>query len=155
MLNTDKVYITKTGLEDLKKEYKDLIEIERPKNAERIKVAREAGDISENAEYESARDRQAFVEGRIQELEKLLSKVETISDDGNKSLVTLGCVVVVHVDGGDEEFSIVGAPEADPLKKKISHESPLGKALLGKKTGDKVKVEAPMGDLTYTILRIK
>ncbi len=155
MLKNDKVYVTKEGLVDLKKELKELIEVKRPKVAERMKTAREMGDISENAEYESARDEQSFIEGRVQELEAILKKVETISNDRKLGEVTLGCVVKVHVDGGEEEFYIVGAPEANPMEKKISHESPLGLALIGKKIGDRVDVDAPIGKITYTILSIK
>lgn len=155
MLKKDKVYVTKIGLDSLKKEYKDLVDVKRPKTAERIKSAREMGDISENAEYESAREEQAFIEGRIRELEDILKNVEIISNKVSKNEVDLGCKVKVHVDGGEEIFDIVGAPEANPIDRKISHESPLGQALLGKKVGDKVKVEAPMGELTYTILSIE
>ena len=151
----NKVYITKKGLEELQKEYKDLTEVQRLKIAERIKTAREMGDLSENAEYESARDKQAFVESRIKDIEEIFKNVQIISENAKTDKVGVGSTVRVHIDGDEEEFYIVGAPEADPMKKKISHESPLGLALIGKKIGEKVSVEAPIGTLTYTILEIK
>ncbi len=156
MLREDKVYVTKEGLDDLQKEYKELSEGKRLKIALRIKSAKDMGDVSENAEYQAARDEQSFVEGRIREIEEILKKVEVIKAEKAKSgEVTLGCTVKVHIDGGEEEFHIVGAPEANPVLNKISHESPLGMALLGKKVGDRVEVLAPVGKLTYTILNIK
>jgi len=154
-MKKSKVYLTKEGFEEIKKEYKNLVDVERSKIGERIKSAREMGDISENAEYESARERQAFIEGRITELEEILKNVETIKENKNSDVVDVGCVVKVHVEGGEEEFYIVGAVEANPMERKISHESPLGLALMGKRIGDKVEVEAPVGKLTYTILSIK
>src|SRR3989344_511831 len=154
-MKKSKVYLTKEGFEEIKKEYKNLVDVERSKIAERIKTAREMGDSSENAEYESARERQAFIEGRITELEEILKNVETIKENKNSDVVDVGCVVKVHVEGGEEEFYIVGAVEANPMERKISHESPLGLALMGKRIGDKVEVEAPVGKLTYTILSIK
>lgn len=154
MQQEDKVFVTKEGLENLKREYKDLVEVKRPSIVERIKSAKEAGDISENADYEAAREAQAFTEGRIRELDDMLKRIEIISDSVANDIISLGSTVKVHVDGSDEEFYIVGAPEANPIESKISHESPLGKALLGKKVGDKVDVEAPVGKLTYTVLKI-
>lgn len=155
MIKENKVYVTKDGLTKLQLEYKELVETKRPEIVERIKVAKEMGDISENAEYESAREAQGFVEGRISELEEMLSKIEIIESSKNKDLVSLGSKVRVHIEGLEEEFSIVGAPEANPMNNMISHESPLGKALIGKKVGDKVDVDAPVGKLTYTVLSIK
>ncbi len=153
---SDTVYVTKTGLETLKKELKELIEMKRPEMAQRIKVARDNGDISENAEYDAARQEQAFVEGRISELEEIV-KTAKVSETkpGKKDQVYVGAKVTLHIDGDKEIFYIVGAPEANPALKKISHESPLGSALLGKKVGEKIKVEAPVGSLTYTILGIE
>ncbi len=150
---SDKVYITKQGLDGLKKELDELINIKRPHVAQRIKDAREMGDISENAEYDAARQEQAFIEGRIVELEDIVKHSE-VSEGSSNGEVRVGTSVTVHIDGAEETFYIVGAPEADPLKRKISHESPLGQALLGKKVGDKIQVEAPIGMLTYTILKI-
>jgi len=149
-----KVFMTKEGLAELKTEYDQLINVRRKEVAERIKNAREFGDISENAEYESSREEQAFVEGRISELEDILNNVELMAKNTQKNEVALGCKVRLHIDGVEEEFQLVGAPEANPSEKKISHESPLGQALLGKKIGEKVNFEAPVGKLTYTVLAI-
>lgn len=152
-MNDTTVYVTKEGLDGLKKELKELVDVKRPSVAKRIQEAREMGDISENAEYDSAKQEQAFVEGRITELEDIIKSAKVSEADSSGSVV-VGVSVTVHVDGSEETFRIVGAPEADPLNGKISHESPLGQSLLGKKIGDKVEVEAPIGRLTYTILKI-
>jgi len=152
--NTNNLYLTKEGLENLKKEFQNLVDAKRPEIAKRIKEAREMGDISENSEYDAARQEQSFVEGRIEELEEIL-KNATISTPAKKDSVGVGCKVTVHVDGTDEAFHIVGALEANPLQQKISHESPLGAALLGKKIGEKIEVDAPVGKLIYTILKIE
>jgi len=153
-MTDNKLYVTKDGLKNLKEELKELIDVKRLEVANRIKAAREMGDISENAEYDAAREEQSFVEGRIAELEEIL-KTAKVSNTVDKTKVYVGSKVSVHVDGDKEEFFIVGAPEADPMKRKISHESPLGAALLGKKVGDEVAVEAPVGKLKYTVLSIE
>ncbi|MFC1622107.1 transcription elongation factor GreA [Patescibacteria group bacterium] len=153
-MSNDTLYITQEGLDKLKTELKELIEVKRPEMAQEIKDAREMGDISENAAYDEAKREQAFIEGRISELEEII-KTSKVADGGGKDIIVVGSKVVVHIDGDEEEFHIVGAPEADPLEKKISHESPLGSSLMGKKIGDKIEVEAPIGKLTYTILKIK
>jgi transcription elongation factor GreA len=148
-------YLTQEGLDNLKKELKDLIEVKRPEIAKRIKDAREMGDISENSEYDSAKQEQAYIEGRIAELDDIIKNAKVTETAGKKDFVDIGASVTVHIDGGDNTFRIVGAPEADPVANKISHESPLGSALLGKKVGDKIQVEAPVGKLNYTILKIE
>lgn len=154
MQNKDVMYLTKEGLVKLKKDLKDLVDVKRPEVAKRIKTARDMGDTSENAEYTAAREEQAFVEGKIAELEEIIKHAK-VSDKKAKDEVYVGAKVTVHVEGSEEVFHIVGAPEADPLEKKISHESPLGAALLGKKVGDKIEVEAPVGKLIYTILVVE
>jgi transcription elongation factor GreA len=111
------------------------------------------GDISENAEYDAAMQEKSFVEGRINELEEILKNAKV--SDAKKDSVYVGSMVTLHIDGVDEVYHIVGAPEADPMQKKISHESPLGSAMLGKKVGDKIQYDAPMGKITYTILHIE
>ena len=153
-MDKNNLYLTKEGLENLKSELKTLVEVKRPEMAKRIKEAREMGDISENSEYDAARQEQSFIEGRIEELEEIL-KTAKISDPKKKDSVDVGCRVTVHIDGDEESFHIVGALEANPLEKKISHESPLGSALVGKKVGDKIEVEAPVGKLIYTVLKIE
>lgn len=154
MQKQDALILTKEGLEKLKAELKELVDNKRPEIAKRIQAAREAGDISENAEYDSARQEQSYIEGRIAELEEVIKSAK-ISESTVKGTIGVGCRVTVHIDGDKEDFYIVGPPEANPLEKKISHESPLGVALVGKKVGDKVDVEAPVGKLTYTILSVE
>lgn len=153
-MNQETLYVTKEGLAKLKAELKELIEEKRPEVAKRILAARENGDISENAEYDSARQEQSYVEGRISELEEIIKNAKLTENEAKKDNVIVGSVVTVHIDGDEETFHIVGAPEANPLEKKISHESPLGQALMGKKVGDKIDVEAPVGKLIYTIKKI-
>ena len=149
---TDKIYLTKEGLGELKTELKELTDTKRTEVALRIKNARDMGDLSENAEYHSAKEEQAFVEGRIAELEDIIknSKVQEIAT----GKISGGAKGTVHIDGGEQTFHLVGAPEANPIEGKISHESPLGSQLMGKKVGDSFDVEAPVGKLTYTIKKI-
>ncbi|MEX0887934.1 MAG: transcription elongation factor GreA [Patescibacteria group bacterium] len=150
----EKVFLTQGGLKNLKEEHEQLMNVRRKEVAEKLQKARELGDISENAAYDTARDEQAFVEGRIAELDGLLKNVEIVSQE-KASAVQVGSLVKVHIEGEEQEFQIVGAPEANPLDGKISHESPLGQALIGKKVGEKVEIEAPAGKLTYHVLEIK
>ena len=152
-MNDNNLYITKEGLEKLKSELKELTESKRPEIAQKIQSAREMGDISENAAYDEAKREQSFIEGRISELEEIV-KNSKIAEQTNDGKIIVGSMVILHIEGDEEEFHIVGAPEADPIERKISHESPLGSALMGKIVGDKVDVEAPIGKLTYTILKI-
>ena len=150
-----KIYLTKEGLTELKKEHDGLVKVRRPEVLSRVSQARNLGDLSENAEYTVAREELSFVDGRIGELEELLKQVEIISSNKSHSAVKLGSTVTVAVDGKKESFVVVGEWEADPKEKKISHESPLGSALIGKKVGEKVEVEAPAGKITYTVDSIK
>ena len=153
MTSNDTVYLTKEGLEKLKTELIELKEIKLPEVAKQIKVARDMGDISENSLYDAAMEEKAFVSGKVAELESILKSAK-VSKGGAEGEVGVGSTVVVHIDGDEEKFYIVGTPEADPLKRKISHESPLGFALMGKKVGDKINVEATVGSLSYTVLKI-
>lgn len=154
--NKQKILLTEKGLEDLKKEYHDLVEKKRPPLIERMAQARELGDLTENSDYAAAREDLAFVDGRIAELEEILQQAKIISSvRKDRKTVGLGCKVAVYVDGRQEIFTIVGEWEADPQQKKISHTSPLGKALLGKKVGEIVSVEAPIGKINYKILKIE
>jgi transcription elongation factor GreA len=147
------MFLTQEGFENLKAELEDLKTRQRAEVTEAIKRAREMGDLSENNLYDQARQKQSFIEGRIQELEGILSSAQVIeaSADGT---VSLGSQVTVHVEGDEEEFMLVGEAEADPSRQKISNTSPLGQALLGKKVGDEVAVEAPVGAITYRILKV-
>src|ERR1035437_5507417 len=155
-MDTKKIYLTKEGLEELKAEYEDLIKVKRPDILERVSQARSMGDLSENAEYVAAREELSFIDGRVDELEELVKQAVLIQENHTKGnhVVKLGSTVTVHIKGKKEIFTVVGEWEADPKEKKISHESPLGKALIGKKVGDKVEVEAPVGTLGYTIVSV-
>jgi len=156
MNNQQNVLLTRDGLEELKKEYDELANIKRPAAVTRMAQARDLGDLMENSEYTAARQDLAFVDGRIAELEEILHEAKVITKaSGIKGKVDIGCKVTLHIDGKKEVFTIVGEWEANPTEKKISHASPLGQALLGKKVGEKVQVEAPAGKLTYTIIGIE
>lgn len=152
------VYLTAEGLSELKKEYQELTQGKRPEVLSRISQARTLGDLSENAEYTAGREELSFIDGRIAELEELLKNAHLIrathKGNGKTQTVGLGSRVTLHVDGKKEVFTVVGEWEADPMEKKISHESPLGKALIGKMVGEKVVVEAPAGKINYTISSI-
>src|SRR3989338_3407311 len=151
IISDDKMtLITKEGLEKLKEELNYLKEVKRKEVAERLKEAISYGDLSENAEYEEAKNEQAFVEGRILELEEKIKYVKIIDEKGKKgAVVQLGSRVVVQNLSSktktEEEYTIVGSTEADPINHKISNVSPVGKALLDQKAGDIVKVVAPAG----------
>lgn len=148
------VVVTKEGLDALKAEYEDLVNVKRPEAVTRLATAREQGDLSENSEYTDAKQSLSFIDGRIAELEVVLHDVKVVTTHA-KGQVDVGCKVTLHINGKKEEFTVVGEWEADPASKKISHESPLGKALLGKKVGEKVEVEAPAGKILYKILSIE
>jgi len=149
------IYLTPDGLKELKEELKVLVEKKRPALIERVATARAHGDLSENSEYSAAREDLAFVEGRIEEIEMLLAKVKVIKNSKNVTKeVKLGCKVTVKVNGKTQTYEVVGEWEADPLEQKISHTSPLGLALMGKKHGEKIKIEAPAGKVSYHIVKI-
>lgn len=157
-MNDKKIYLTKEGLGELKKEHEELTKKRRPEVLARVSQARNMGDLSENAEYVAAREELSFIDGRIEELEEMLKQVSIIHESGKgngKGIIKLGSKVVLHIDGKKEEFTVVGEWEADPTEKKISHESPLGKALIGKKVGEIIEVTAPAGKIRYKILDIK
>ena len=157
-MEAKKNLLTREGLKKYEDELHDLKVVKRKEVAQKIKEAREQGDLSENAEYDAAKDEQRDIEARIEELEKILKNVEVVDMDEDHNLEQVGFGLVVKVKDNefdDEmEFKIVGATEANSLKGKISNESPLGKALLGAKKGDVVTVEAPAGVIEYTILDI-
>lgn len=143
---TKNIYLTSKGLEDAKTELNFLRKTKRQEIVERIKQAREFGDVSENSEYNAALEEQQLVEARIEELEKVLREAKIIESSQNE-IVSIGSTVKVKIGPEVNEFTIVGRVEADPSKKKISDESPLGKVLLGKKTGEEVEVITP--DVRY------
>lgn len=151
-----KIYLTKEGLADLQKERDALVNTKRPEILERLSDARDQGDLSENAEYTAAKDELSFIDGRIDEIEEILKQVTIITEQpGSKKSVDLGSTVTVNIGNKKEEFTVVGEWEADPTEKKISHESPLGKALMGKHVGEHLEVDAPAGKIKYTIVSIK
>ena len=154
---SDQQYLTEEGAAELRLELEDLIKVKRPELAVKLKEAISQGDLSENADYHDAKEQQAFLEGRIQYLEGLLHSAVIVADNGKKaSVISVGTEVTVQ-EGSEppEVFIIVGAAEADPRAGKISNESPLGRALLGHKVGDKVSFDAPAGKLTFKIKSIK
>jgi transcription elongation factor GreA len=154
-MSAKKIYLTKDGVDELKKEYKELTDARRPEVLDRVTQARNMGDLSENAEYVAAREELAFIDGRIDELEELLRQVTIIKDDGAKSkTIKLGSKVHLQHGNKKDEYTLVGEWEADPMQKKISHESPLGKALIGKVVGEKIEVQAPAGKILYTVVAI-
>lgn len=149
------IFLTQEGIEELKREYKVLTEEKRPETVKRVAVAREQGDLSENSEYAAAKDELTFIDGRIQELEEIMRHAKIVGGTHSKSAVGMGCQVTVTIDGKRDTFTIVGEWEANPKEKKISHSSPLGKALIGKKVGEKIEVEAPAGRISYKIVNIE
>lgn len=149
--------MTYDGLRKLEDELQDLKVVKRKEVAQKIKEAREQGDLSENAEYDAAKDEQRDIEARIEELEKILKNAEVADDDdADHSVISLGSIVKVYDCEFEEEleFKIVGSTEAKSLENKISNESPLGRSLLGKTSGETVKVEAPSGEIEYKILSV-
>lgn len=149
--------LTYEGLKKLEDELEELKVVKRKEVADKIREAREQGDLSENAEYDAAKDEQRDIEARIEELEKILKNAEVVvEDEVDLDKISIGCSVrILDMEFDDElEYKIVGSTEANSLKGKISNESPVGKALLGKKVGDVVKVETQVGELEYKVLSI-
>lgn len=158
MANEKEVILTLDGLNKLEKELEYLKTVRRREVAERIKQALEFGDISENSEYEDAKNEQGFIEGRILAIEKMLRNARVIDDeDVHTDVVSLGSrVVLVDLETGEKlEYTIVGSAEADPSSHKISNESPVGKALMGKKVKEEVEIKVPVGTLRYRIENIQ
>ena len=152
-VNTKPVYLTAEGLEKLKAELEHLIGTERPRVAQRIHDAKLDGDLSENAEYEDAKQEQSFLEGRIATLEAQIKNAEVIAHV-NGDRVGIGSTVVIRGTDGEDRFTIVGSAEAAPREGRISNESPVGAALMGHKKGDTVVVAAPAGEVTFTVVSI-
>ena len=153
----EQVYLTAEGKAELERELDQLLNVRRPELARKLKDAVAEGDLKENADYHDAKEQQAFLEGRIQYLENVLRSATVIANDGSTDVVRLGSEITIVEDGMDDEetYVIVGAAEANPREGKISHESPIGAALLGHKKGDKVRVNTPGGDVVFKIKRIK
>lgn len=155
MAKQEEILLTAQGYKELEEELNDLRVNKRAENVQAIKEARSHGDLSENSEYDAARDEQAKIEARIQELEYKLEHA-TIIDSTDKSSINVGCKVrILYLEDKEEdEYSIVGSLEADPFENKISNESPIGKAIIGKKVDDVVSVEGPNGSYQIKILEI-
>ena len=153
-----KTILTYTGLKALEEELENLKVVKRKEVAVKIREAREQGDLSENAEYDAAKDEQRDIETRIEEIEKILKNVEVVDEDEvDLDKISIGCLVTLYDKEFEEEveYRIVGSTEANSLAGKISNESPLGKALLGKCVGDEVYVEAQVGIIEYQVLKIE
>ena len=157
MGNKNTVYLTEEGLNELKQELDNLINVRRPENIIAIKEARALGDLSENAEYDAARNEQAQIEARIKQLEKMLENASIISEVSKDKVGIGNTVSIKYVDEDDdvEEYKIVGSQEAAPFESKISNESPIAKALFEHKVGDIVTVESPNGSYEVEIIEIK
>lgn len=158
-MSNNTVYLTKEGYEKLESELEYLINVRRKEVANQIAEAKAEGDISENAGYDEAKNAQAFLEGRIREIENRIRNAQLIDDmaDSPSNIVALGRTVVVREAGTDfeEAYAIVGSVEVDPKNGRISNESPMGKALLGKKVGDKINVKTPGGEIQFEILKVE
>lgn len=158
-MSTEKVYpMTLEGKEKLEKELEHLKTVRRKEVVERIKIARSFGDLSENSEYDSAKEEQAFVEGRITTIENMLRNAKIISDDEmSDGTVTLGSSVtfVELPDGEEETYTIVGSAEADPFEGRISNDSPIAKSLIGRKVNDVVAVQTPGGEMNVRIVKVE
>lgn len=148
------IYITPEGLEKAKKELQELVETKRPEVIQKIESAKALGDLSENAEYHEAKEQQGFIEGRIAELEYLISNAVVVQNNKSNEIVNIGKTIKVKSGKDSREFIIVGANEADPIHGKISNESPLGEAFIGRKVGETVEVHVPKGIVKYQILEI-
>jgi transcription elongation factor GreA len=153
-VNTKPTYLSRDGLQKLRAELDEMVNVRRPEVAQRIHDAKEHGDLTENAEYEDAKNEQAFVEGRIATLEALIKNATIISERHSGDHVQIGSTVVVKGPDEEERFTIVGSTEARPAEGRISNESPVGRALLGHKVGETVVVRVPAGDFSYKILKL-
>lgn len=152
-MSEERVLVTKEGLASLQAELEDLISVQRPQVIRAIALAREEGDLRENAGYDAARHDQALIERRISELEDRIRRAEVI-DRGDKDEVTLGSTVTIEIDGESETYTIVGAVEARPAQGRISNESPIGRALLGGRIGQEVEIQTPAASLRARIVSI-
>ena len=151
----DEQIISREGYEKLEQEFEQLTKVKRPEISKRIQSAKDMGDLSENAEYQEAKDAQGFNEGRIAELTQLIKNLTVVANGGGGGKVGMGSKVLARVKSEEINFTIVSFNEADPLNGKISNESPLGKAFLEKTAGNKVIVETPKGEVEYEILKIE
>jgi transcription elongation factor GreA len=149
------VQLTQEGFDNIQKELNELITVKRHEAVERLQKARAMGDLRENSEYSAAKEDLSFIEGRVQELEMLIENAEIMTASTSGNGIQIGCSVIIEKDGKNEEYAIVGEFEANPIERKLSTTSPIGKALQGKKVGETVTVEVPAGKLIYKIVEIK
>ncbi len=156
MNNKKPILLTKEGYEEIKEELNDLINVKRPANIEAIKEARALGDLSENADYDAARNEQAEIEAKIKKLETILENVQIIESVSTDEVGVGTTVKIAYIDDEDDvdQYKIVGSQEADPFESKISNESPIAKALMGHKVGDVVSVESPNGSYEVKVIEI-
>ena len=156
MNNKKPILLTKEGYEEIKEELNDLINVKRPANIEAIKEARALGDLSENADYDAARNEQAEIEAKIKKLETILENVQIIESVSTDEVGVGTTVKIAYIDDEDDvdQYKIVGSQEADPFESKISNESPIAKALMGHKVGDIVSVESPNGNYEVKVIEI-
>jgi transcription elongation factor GreA len=155
---SEPVYLTQEGKEELERELEQLLKVRLPALAAKLKEAVAEGDLKETAEYQDTREQKSFAEGRVQYLENILRSAVVIANDGKSDVVRIGSSVTIREEGADQDetYLIVGAAESNPREGKISHESPIGKALLGHKVGDKVQAVIPSGEtITFKIKKIK
>lgn len=155
-MSDKKVYLTQEGFDELKAELDDLINVQRPENIEALKEARALGDLSENADYDAAKNDQALIESKIKKIEKMLENVEIIKEKATGKVGLGNTVEIMYVDDKDKDvYKIVGSQEADPFMSKISNESPIARAIMSKKVGDIVEVDSPNGKYKIQITEIK
>ena len=155
-MNKKKTYLTNAGIQKLNDELTDLTSKQRPELAKRLRDAIKMGDLKENADYIAAKEDQAFIEGRILKVKEMLRSSVLISNQINKQEVSIGSTVTISEENsGEEQYTLVGSAEADPPMGRISHESPIGQAIIGKSTGDSVQVSTPGGNITFEIIRIE
>jgi len=150
-------YLTQEGAEELQRELKNLVEVRRPQLVIKLKEAVAQGDLKENADYHDTKEQMALCDGRIHYLEELLRSAEIISGEGKKGVVNIGSTVTIRAEDedDDETYTIVGPAEANPREGRISQKSPIGAALLGRKKGDRVRVQTPSGEMTFKVKKIK
>ncbi len=150
-----KIQFTSEGFDTIKKEYDELVTTKKQLAIERLSKARAMGDLSENSEYTAAKEDLGFIEGRVRELENVIKNAEIVKHHAAENFVEISSKVVLQVNDKKEEYTIVGEFEANPMERRLSQTSPIGKALLGKKKGETVEVQIPAGKIKYTILDIK
>lgn len=155
-LSNEKVVLTRQGYEDMQRELEEILTVKRPAVVQRIREARQLGDLSENFDYQDAKRQQGMMEGRIHELKGMLAQATVIDNSESDGHATVGSTVVIKdmIDGFEETFTIVGPAESSPGEGKISHESTMGGALLGQASGDVITVDTPAGEFRYEVLSV-